>query len=176
MGCWLLTIKLVEEASDDHLDLSDPKGTHIRLTWRYKAPKYQGDFHVYIWQHYRQPPGFQYADILLLSPTKVLISCKSSQMLEDFAFLRLDGSNIGIPSEPRHPWSTTSELLLSVLTVYKQMIKETATFTQEASGEINVMVCCWNQSYKQSRVRLIFNLIRNSRVAVILLQARSATC
>lgn len=109
--------------------------------WQSEAPRYEGDFNVYIWQQYRTQPEFEYADIFLLSSTKLILSFRSSRLLHDFASLRLDESILGTPSDPCHPWSPTSELLLSVFTVYKQMIRGTGIFLQESQREINAMVC-----------------------------------
>ena len=62
-------------------------------------------------------------------------------MLQHFASLRLDEANIFVQSNPPQPWSTTSELLIPALTVYKQMIKETGVFIEESMQEIDAMVC-----------------------------------
>jgi hypothetical protein len=123
--------------------------------WQHEAPKYNGDLDVYVWQQYRTQPAFQYADILLLTPTKVMLSLKSSQILQDFASLRLNGSMLRVPSAPRQPWSPTGELHLSVLTVYKKMIRETSVFIEGSMREINAMVCPNTSSADMSRSSLI---------------------
>jgi hypothetical protein len=68
-------------------------------------------------------------------------------MLQDFASLRLSPSILGGQSNNCHPWSSMSELLLSILIVYKQMIEETGVFVCQARREMNAMVCSQNQIY-----------------------------
>jgi hypothetical protein len=128
------------ESTPKLLDLSDPGGARLALTWQFEAPKYQGDFHVYIWQKYRDPPKFEYADIFLLPSQSMIISFKSSRLLQRFASLRLDQSILGRDLNGIHPWSPTSEVLLSVVTVYRQMIDDTGVFIQESMQEVNAMV------------------------------------
>lgn len=140
MEGFLLTIRFGKECPQEHLDFLNPNKMQIHLMWQYEAPKYKGDFGVYVWQQYGKKPESQYADIFLLSPEKVIMPFKSSQILQDFASLRLDESALGVPSHPRQPWSTTSELLLSVFTVYKQMIKQTENFVEQSLQEIHAMV------------------------------------
>lgn len=128
------------EPAPNVLDFCDPSGARLALTWQFQAPKYQGDFPVYIWQEYRDPPKFEYADIFLLSPQRVIISFKSSRLLQSFASLRLDQSMLGSDLSSLHPWSPTSEVLLSILTVYRQMIEDIGLFIQGSMQAINAMV------------------------------------
>ena len=128
------------EPAPNLLNLSDPSGAHLALTWQFQAPTYQGDFHVYVWQKYRDPPKFEYAEIFLLSSQRVIISFKSSRLLQRFASLRLDQSILGSNLNSLHPWSPTSEVLLSILTVYRRMIDDIGVFIQESMQEINAMV------------------------------------
>ena len=111
---------------------------------------YQGDFHVYIWQNYRDPPKFEYADILLLSKQRVMISFKSSRLLRKFATLRLDPSILGTGLNDVHPWSCTSEALFSILTVYRQIIEDSGVFIRESMQVINTMV---RPSYQTNTAR-----------------------
>lgn len=122
------------------LNLSDPRGAQLALVWQSQAPKFQGDFHVYIWQNYRDPPQFEYADILLLSSRRVIISFKSSRLLKNFTSMRLNQAILGSDLTGLHPWSPSSEVLLSILTVYKGMVNDTENFIQESMHGISAMV------------------------------------
>ena len=128
------------EPAPNLLDFCDSNGAQLALTWQFQAPKYQGDFPVHIWQEYRDPPKFEYADIFLLSSQRVIISFKSSRLLQRFASLRLDQSILGSDMNSLHQWSPTSEVLLSILTVYRQMIEDIGVFIQGSMQAINAMV------------------------------------
>lgn len=121
------------------------EGTQLSFTWQFEAPKFKGDIDVYIWQSDQQTPTCQYADIFVLSnPTdqvqRLLVSLKSTQMLERFSTLRLDETYLGYGVDSSHSWSPISELLLSIAVIYKQMIEETEVFIQESISQINAMV------------------------------------
>lgn len=62
-------------------------------------------------------------------------------MLERFSSLRLDEEFQSHGIEPGHSWSPISELLLSIIAVYMQMIEETGIFIQDLKSQINDMVC-----------------------------------
>lgn len=121
------------------------EGAQLSFTWQMEAPKFKGDTNVYIWQSDQQSPTCQYADIFVLSnPTdqvqRLLISLKSTQMLERFSTLRLDETYLGYGVDSSHSWSPISELLLSITVVYKHMIEDTEGFIQESISRINAMV------------------------------------
>jgi hypothetical protein len=170
----LLTFKILEKPTDKRLDLSCLEETQIRLVWRYEAPGCKGDLRVYLRQQYRTQPDFQYADILLLTPTKVILSFKSSQILQEFSYLRLNGSILGVPSGPCEPWSPTSELLYR----YSQS-------TSRYSGGMVFLLrdqcersMPWydpnTSSANMSRPSLIPDFTRNLKVGMTHLQVRSA--
>lgn len=122
-----------------------PEGAQLSLTWQHEAPKFKSDIDIYIWQRNQQPPTFQYADIFVLSnPTdqvqRLLVSFKSTQMLERFSNLRLDETFLSLGVESSHPWSPISELLLSITAVYKQMIEESGVFVQGSIEQLQSMV------------------------------------
>lgn len=122
------------------------EGAQLSLTWQYEAPKFKNDIDIYIWQRDQQYPGFQYADLFVLSnPTdqalRLLVSFKSTQMLERFSSLRLDDALLSYGVESSHSWSPISEFLISIIAVFKQMIEETGIFLQDSTSQINDMVC-----------------------------------
>lgn len=145
------------------------EGGQLSLTWQYEAPKYKNDVDIYIWQRDQHYPRFQYADLFVLSnPTdkvsRLLVSFKSTQMLERFSSLRLDDALLSHGFKSSHSWSPISELLLSIITVFKQMIEETGIFLQESMSQINAMVSLstMESSYVITLQRIVLTISRNS--------------
>lgn len=54
--------------------------------------------------------------------------------------MRLNQAILGSDLTGLHPWSPSSEVLLSILTVYKGMVNDTENFIQESMHGISAMV------------------------------------
>lgn len=139
------------------------EGTQLSFTWQFEAPKFKDDTDVYIWQSDQQPPACQYADIFILSnPTdqlqRLLVSLKSTQMLERFSTLRLDETYLGYGVDSGHSWSPISELLLSITVVYQQMIEETKVFIHESISQINAMKFLGRRNPSPSKYHYLVHL------------------
>lgn len=156
-----LNIPSSEAQSKKHSVLME--GAQLSFTWQMEAPKFKGDTNVYIWQSDQQSPTCQYADIFVLSnPTdqvqRLLISLKSTQMLERFSTLRLDETYLGYGVDSSHSWSPISELLLSITVVYKHMIEDTEGFIQESISRINAMKFSGRRNPSPSKYHYLVHL------------------
>lgn len=85
-------------------------------------------------------------------------------MLERFSSLRLDDALLSHGVETSHSWSPISELLLSIIAVFKQMIEETGIFLQDSMSQINAMVSLstMESSYVIALQRIVLTISRNS--------------
>ncbi|OCL12372.1 hypothetical protein AOQ84DRAFT_437047 [Glonium stellatum] len=140
------------------LNLQAPDGRHIALTWQYHAPRYQGDIDSWVWERYSQSPSFQYADAFIISPYRMLVSLKSSEMVQSFCLSRCNDAMFEPLSSRSQRWSTTCELLLSIITLFTQMATETGVFINEATREINAMKYEGRLRPSVSKVRYLIHL------------------
>lgn len=70
----------------------------------------------------------------------MLVSPRSSRMLAVFGSSRLDDSLIGTTSTKHDPWTPTSEILLTKVTIYKNMIADIGAFITTSMQQTDAMI------------------------------------
>jgi hypothetical protein len=138
------------------LDPTQPNDGQISLRWHHKAPKYKGDFDVFIWQPHQEEPVPEFAHIFfpMASPedfsfamecmptqsSRMIIMFRSSEELQSFSSIRHSKLLYQNPIPSSNAWSVTAEQLLAILGVYHVMVKDLTTFTRSTCKEIQTMV------------------------------------
>jgi hypothetical protein len=159
-----LSCDIFSESPRGDLDATQIYNNQFTLMWQHQAPTFQSNLDVYIWQPYRELPASRYADMFLIPSTstatteieRVIVSFKSTNSLHLFRSIR-DPDPMSIPetdlisvhkpvmiyqpgSARRQFWSPMSEVILSIIPVFKVMISESIDFLQGCDNQIQSMV------------------------------------
>jgi hypothetical protein len=120
---------------------------HILLTWQSHPPTFTADLDVYIWEQHKSLPESSYADMRLYSDrpsgqTKLILQFPDSSSMLLFSKYR-EAFKVYRPSaRAKHQiLSPVSEVIFSICAGFQVMVKQTASFIDSSSRQIDNLVC-----------------------------------
>ena len=145
----------------------DGSGQSFSVSWHARAPKFEGDLDIYVWQPYAHPPTPEFAQIFMIDGAdtrrrRVLILFRSTRSLAAYSKLYTQTCSIFLTSCLTTQWTATTEVTLSIIAVFKQLTAEIFEFLHGSEGlfaQISSMVrhlgrlsanaYCWSSLAKE---------------------------
>ena len=125
----------------------------MKFEWQAQAQKYHDDLSMYVWRPYAQIPRSEYIEVFISGssgkPRNLLILLKSKSTCQ---FLDTYMGDVNCTSSKP---DTLTAIIMSIYSIYLQILEDTSLFVKTTSREIATLVSF--SSYQWPFIGLVIN-------------------